>query len=631
VRRIIIGTAGHIDHGKTALVKALTGIDTDRLREEKERGISIDLGFAYLDLAGGLKVGVVDVPGHERFIKNMLAGVGGIDLVLFVVAADEGLMPQSREHFDIISLIGVTHAIFAITKADLVDDEMLAAVRDEVENFIAPTRFKGSPVVATSVETGQGLDDIKQAIAAMIAGIEERRIGEAVRLPIDRVFTMTGRGTVVTGTLWSGGISKEDRLEVQPGAHPVRVRSVEVHGEEVARALAGQRTALGIHGVEKIDLERGHCIVSPGDFEASSLIDVDFLLLASAPRPLESRTRVRLHLGASETIGRIFLLGQESLAPGGRAFAQLRLEAPVVAGFGDRFVLRNYSPMHTIGGGLVVDPLAEGHKASDATALAMLGRLASADAEGVVEEHLKASGAGAGTGLLRKKVSCGAAELDRRIASLAGHGKVFSVPGGIYLHAERLQDLEGRTETALKAYQAGNRLTWGMPREELRERLGSIDAGLLGWVLARLEAAGRATTRKGDVRAGRTRVELSPAEARARAVTLDLLKANLLQPPGEYDLQVEVRLPAEIFRKVMNLLIQEGEVVRLEPGVVMHRTAIEEGRSRVTALLKERGEATVSDLKTVLGTSRKYAVPLLEHLDRLGVTRRKGDKRVLVG
>jgi len=631
VRRVIIGTAGHIDHGKTALVKALTGIDTDRLQEEKDRGISIDLGFAHLDLAGDIKVGVVDVPGHERFIKNMLAGVGGIDIVLFVVASDEGIMPQTREHFDIISLLGVRHAVFALTKADMVEPEMIEVVRDEVETLISPTRFKGSPIIPTSVESGLGLDEVRRAMADIVARIEERGIGEATRLPIDRVFTMAGRGTVVTGTLWSGGVSKDDRLEIQPGGFPVRVRSVEVHGEEVARAFAGQRTALGIHGVEKLDIQRGYCVVSSGDFEASTLIDVEFLLLASVVKPLESRTRIRLHLGASETIGRIFLLGTDRLAPGGKAFAQVRLEGPLVAGLSDRFVLRAYSPMRTIGGGLVLDPVACGHGRSDAGVVEVLGRIARADLEGVVEEHVRAAAHGAGPDRLRKQVNCGPSQLDTLAKSLVGHGKLFVMPGGAYIHKERVRALESKIEEVLKAYQAGNRLSWGMPKEELRERLGSIEMGLLNWVLARLEAGGRIVTRKGDVRAGRGEVELGPAEARARAIILDLLRRNLFQPPAERQLETAAGLPGGPFGKVVNLLIQQGEVVRLEPGLIMHRAAIEEARTKITSYLKQHGEAAPSDLKGVLGTTRKYAVPLLEHLDKLGVTRRKGDKRTLVG
>jgi selenocysteine-specific elongation factor len=631
VRRVIIGTAGHIDHGKTALVKALTGIDTDRLAEEKERGISIDLGFAHLDLAGGLTVGVVDVPGHERFIKNMLAGVGGIDVVLFVVASDEGIMPQTREHFDIVSLLGVKHAVFALTKADMVDQDMVEAAREEVEGMLAPTVFKGSPIIPTSVVSGQGLDEVRRALADMVARVEERAIGEATRLPIDRVFTMAGRGTVVTGTLWSGSVGREDRLAIEPGGLAVRVRSVEVHGEDVERAFAGQRTALGLHGIEKVDIARGYCVVSPGDFEASTLLDVELLLLASIGRPLETRTRVRFHLGASEVIGRVFLLGSDRAVRGDKAFAQVRLEAPVVAGLADRFVLRTYSPMHTIGGGLVLNPVAAGHGRNDARAVEMLRRLASADLAGVLEEHVRAAPHGAGADHLRKLISCGPKRLEAIAKSLIAQGRLFEMPGGAYIHSERLRGLETTIDETLKAYQAENRLIWGMPREELRERLGSVEPGLFAWVLSRLEAAGRIATRKGDVRAGGGDVELGPAEAKARRVILDLLTRNLFQPPIERDLEAAAGLPGEPFRKVMNLLIQQGEVVRLEPGLVVHRKAVEEARAKITAFLREHGEAAPSDLKGALGTTRKYAVPLLEHLDKLGVTRRRGDKRTLVG
>lgn len=631
MRRLVVGTAGHIDHGKTALVKALTGIDTDRLQEEKERGISIDLGFAYLGLAGGVRVGVVDVPGHERFIKNMLAGAGGIDLVLFVVACDEGIMPQTREHFDIVSLLGVRYAVFALTKSDMVDEEMIDAVREEVRGFISATQFRDSPIVATSVETGRGLDELRRVLEQTVAKISERAIGEAVRLPVDRVFSMAGRGTVVTGTLWSGEVSVEDRLVVEPGAKPVRVRSVEVHGESVAKALAGQRTALGLHGVERSDVERGYCVVSPGDFEPSSIVDVELALLASTPKPLESRARIRFHLGASETIGRIFLLDRESLAPGATCHAQARLEAPVVAGFGDRYVLRTYSPMRTIGGGRVLDPAADGHKRGDPAVLEHLKALAAGDLAGVAESHLRRSGHGLAPSVLRKKLSCGPGPVEAIAKALLAAGKVVEMPGGLLIHASGLSRIEAQIETILKAYKAENRLTWGMPREQLRERLGTIDLSFMNHLIARLEADGRLSVRKGSVRAGGAGVDLSPAEARTRALTLDLLKQGMLQPPTEKDLQAEARIPADVFRKVVSLLIEDGEIVRLEPGIVVAKAAIDQGSAVVRAYLKEHGEATAGDLKTALGTTRKYAVPLLEYLDRMGVTRRKGDKRSLVG
>jgi selenocysteine-specific elongation factor len=630
MRRVILGTAGHIDHGKTALIKALTGIDTDRLREEKERGISIDLGFAHLDLPGDLKVGIVDVPGHEKFIKNMLAGVGGIDLVLFVVACDEGIMPQTREHFDIVSLLGVGSAVFALTKSDLVDAEMVAIVRDEVENLIKQTRFEGAAIIPTSTKTGDGVEGVRGAIERAVAGIEERKIGDAARLPVDRVFTMAGRGTVVTGTLWSGTISKEDRLEILPGMTPVRVRSIEVHGQHVDSAYAGQRTALGLHGVDTHQVRRGDCVVSPGDFGATSVLDGEIYLLPTSARVLKHKARIRFHLGAGEVMGRVFLIGPENLEPGDKCFAQVRLEDPLVAGFGDLFVIRTYSPMRTIGGGRVLDPSPSRRKRRDQHVSQWLRLLATADVTQIVEGHIRVSGMGTRLDALRLRLNRGRREIETVVRDLEASGKIFEPSAGLYIHAEVLAELEHGIEDTLGTYQAGHRLTWGMPKEELRERLGSVEMAFLNWVLGRLESDGRVFSKKGSVRVGTGDVDLSPEETRARSLVVGLLKAGLFQPPSERDLETKSGVPAETVRRVITLLIGDGEITRLEPGLVMHASAIEEARLRVTEYLKEHGEATASDLKGVLGTSRKYAVPLLERLDRLGVTRRRGDKRTLI-
>lgn len=627
---MVLGTAGHIDHGKTALIKALTGIDTDRLQEEKVRGISIDLGFAHFDLPGGQKIGIVDVPGHERFIKNMLAGVGGIDLVLFVVACDEGIMPQTREHFDIVSLLGVRRAVFALTKADLVDREMVDIVREEVRSLIDETGFRGSPIIPTSTRTGQGLDEISRAIESAVTGIEERQVGEAARLPIDRVFTMTGRGTVVTGTLWSGTISTEDRLVIQPGSKPVRVRSIEVHGQPAERAFAGQRTALGIHGIEKREIERGYCVVTPGDFEATSIVDGEIRLLPGSAKPLKHRARIRFHLGASEIMGRLYLIGAESVAPGEKRFGQVRLENPVVAGFGDRFVIRTYSPMRTVGGGRVLDPLPPGRRKRDRGLTEWLGLLAGGDKKCVVEAYIEASGLGVKLAAIRPRLNWGTRELQAIIAELEAEQKVFQPAAGLYLHQRTLARLEDKIVAILESYQAERRLTWGMPKEELRERLGSVEMAFLNWVLGRLETDGRIFIKKGSVRAGSGDVELSDHEAKARSLVVRLLKANLFQPPSERDIEAESGLPVEAVKKVISLLIEDGEITRLEPGLIMHADAIDEAKAKISAYLRQHGEATASDLKGVLGTSRKYAVPVLERLDRLGVTRRKGDKRTLI-
>jgi selenocysteine-specific elongation factor len=630
VRRVILGTAGHIDHGKTALIKALTGIDTDRLREEKARGISIDLGFAHIDLSGDLKVGIVDVPGHEKFIKNMLAGVGGIDLVLFVVACDEGIMPQTKEHFDIISLLGVSTAIFALTKSDLVDAEMIDMVREEVEDLIKDTRFREAAVIATSTKTGDGVEVVRGAIGEAVARMEERKIGEAVRLPVDRVFTMTGRGTVVTGTLWSGTVSKEDRLEILPGPRPVRVRSIEVHGSHVDSAYAGQRTALGVHGVDTDEVRRGNCVVSPGDFKATSVLDAEVHLLPTSPRILKHKARIRFHLGASEVMARIFLIGGESLKPGEKCFAQVRLEDPLVAGFGDLFVVRTYSPMRTVGGGTVLDPSPLRRRKRDEGITEWLTLLATADMKQVVEGHIRASGLGTRIDALRLRLNRGSSEIETVIRDLADGAKIFEPAPGLYIHADVLAGLEGRIEKTLETYQARQRLTWGMPKEELREKLGSVEMAFLNWVLGRLEKNGRVFSKKGSVRAGTGDVELSRDEVKARSLVVGQLKAGLFRPPSERDLETKSGVPAETVRKVITLLINDGEITRLEPGLVMHSSAIEEARSRIEGYLKEHGEATASDLKGVLGTTRKYAVPLLERLDRLGITRRQGAKRTLI-
>lgn len=627
---MILGTAGHIDHGKTELIKALTGIDTDRLQEEKSRGISIDLGFAHLELPDGTVLGIVDVPGHERFIKNMLAGVGGIDLVLFVVACDESIMPQTREHFDIVSLLGVHHAIFALTKSDLVDDDMTAIVRDEVEDLIASTPFEGSPIIVTSTKTGQGLDDLLSALEGVAARVEERRLSEAVRLPIDRVFTMTGRGTVVTGTLWSGKISREDRLQLQPAGKPIRIRSVEVHGRDVDQAFAGQRTALGLHGVDKDDIERGDCVVSPQDFWPTSIIDAEIHLLPAVPRALKSRGRIRFHLAASEIMARVFLIGAEAVKPGDKAFAQLRLEEPVVAGFGDRFVMRSYSPMMTIGGGRVLDPLAPRHRRCDNRVADWLRTLATGPFKATVDAYTRSSKTGLGYEALRARLTSGRRLIEAAVTELIGEGKVFEVPPETFIHADTLRDLGDRIVETLEAYQVRNRLKWGMPKEELRERLGSVDMGFFNWILARLETEGRLFIKKGSVRAGTGEVSLSPEEEKARSLVVKLLRAELFQPPSERDLERNAGVPPETLRRVITLLIEDGRIVRLEPGLVVHAAAIEEAQTRVSAYLKEHGAATASDLKGVLGTTRKYAVPLLEHLDRLGITRRQGSNRTLL-
>lgn len=629
MRRVVLGTAGHIDHGKTELIKALTGVNTDRLKEEQERGISIDLGFARIDLPGGVQVGLVDVPGHERFVKNMLAGVGGIDAVLFVIAADEGIMPQTREHFDIISLLGVRHAVFALTKTDIAEPGMVDLVREDVEKFLEGTPFAGAPVVETSAVTGEGLDDLRKAMLEVIGRIEDRAIGEAARLPVDRVFSMTGFGTVVTGTLWSGSIAREDRLEVLPGGVGVRVRGVEVHDEKVQRAYAGQRTAVALHGVDKSDLERGHCVVTPGEFETTTSLDTELYLLPSIRREMRTGSRIRFHLGSSEVLGRLFTIGGGNVSPGEKAFVQVRLEAPVVAAFGDRFVIRRYSPASTVGGGRVLETHARRHKKKDTGIARLLGLLATGSLEDIVEALIAGYGRDALLEVVRKRLNLARKEARDIADSLTEGGRLHEVSPGAYIHADVLKRIEEGIRRTLGDYQSRNNLEWGMSKEELREKMALSD-GLLNWILGRLSDEGEVFTRKGRVRAGSSDVELSPAEDAARKTILRLLEDRMFQTPSEADIAKAARTDAATLRKVIGLLMEEGSVVKLDAGLYVHARAIDEARKRITEYLRAHGEGTVSELKNVLETTRKYAVPILEHLDRLGVTRRAADKRKLI-
>jgi len=629
VRRVVLGTAGHIDHGKTALIKALTGVDTDRLKEEKERGISIELGFARIDFPDGLQVGLVDVPGHERFVKNMLAGAGGIDAVLFVVAADEGIMPQTREHFDIISLLGVRHAVFAITKTDIAEADMTELVREDVQKFIENTPFSGAPVVATSATTGEGLDDLRQAMAGVIAEIEDRSIGEAARLPVDRVFSMTGFGTVVTGTLWSGTITRDDRLEVLPGGAGVRVRGVEVHDKKVEVAYAGQRTAVALHGVDRDGVERGVCVVTPGEFEVTSMVDTELYLLPSYKKKLRDGARIRFHLGSSETLARVFVTGANLANPGEKTFVQVRLEEPVVAAFGDRFVIRSYSPAHTIGGGRVLDTRAGKHRKKDAGAAEFLEVLASGTPNETVEAHFMRYAQGGQLDDVRKRLALTRAEAASIAAALVEGGRLYEVAPGAYIQADVLANLERGVIETLTGYQVRNKLEWGMSKEELREKTGLSD-GLFNWVLDRLAGESGVFARKGKVRMGSSDMELSPQEEAVRKTVLRLLEERMFQTPSEGDIARAAGTDSATLKKVMSLLVEEGAVVKLDAGVFLHGRAIEEATAKVTGYLAEHEEATVSELKNALGTTRKYAVPILEHLDRLGVTRRAADKRKLI-
>jgi selenocysteine-specific elongation factor len=615
MRDIIVGTAGHIDHGKTALVRALTGIDTDRLEEEKRRGISIDLGFAHLELAGDVRMGFVDVPGHERFVKNMLAGAGGIDLVLLVVAADESVKPQTREHFDICRLLGVKEGIVALTKADLVDRDVLGLARLEVEEFVAGSFLEGAPVVAVSSATGEGLDELRARLLEMARTTPVKDASRHFRLPIDRVFSMRGFGTVVTGTLISGSVEKERELEAHPGGRRLRVRGIQVHGRAVERALAGQRTALNVAGAEPYELGRGMVLAEPGLFQPTRSADCRLELLPSA-KPLKNHAPVHFHAGTAEVEARVRLFGREALEPGQRAYARLVLREPLLMLPGDRFIIRMFSPAVTIGGGVVVD--IGGHRyrrGEDAAA-----RLEAFGVPVLVRE----SKYGLGLSELVARTGLMAAEIER--AAKSERLIALEHPQFWLVDCEWFQAMLARLASLLEAFHRENPLLAGMQKQELRSReLAGAPPFLLD---AMIERAAGIVAEGETVRLATHQVVLKQDEEQATAAIERAFREAGLGVPAVNDVLSKSGVAAGRARSLLERLLKQGRLIRISGELVFHRSAIDALRAR---LAERRGERlSVAQFKELAGISRKYAIPLLEYLDRERVTRREGDQRVVL-
>ncbi|HZU24645.1 MAG TPA: selenocysteine-specific translation elongation factor, partial [Bryobacteraceae bacterium] len=616
MKHVIVGTAGHIDHGKTALVRALTGIDTDRLKEEKERGISIDLGFAHLDLSPGVRLGFVDVPGHERFIKNMLAGVAGIDVVLFIIAADESLKPQTLEHFDICRLLDIRRGIVVLTKADLVDADILELVRLEAEEFVKGSFLEGAPVVAVSSTTGAGLDELRAELARAAADAVEKDDTRWFRLPIDRVFTMKGFGTVVTGTLISGSVKTEQDVEVQPGGRTVRVRGIQTHGRKVSSASAGQRTALNLSGIEPGDLARGMMLTEPKRFEAVTHFDCSFELLPGA-KSLRHRSPVHFHAGTAEVMAEIRRIGATApFPPGTRQYARIKLVEPLLLLPGDRFIVRMFSPVVTIGGGAVIDIAPP--RRETAERLAALERASAGERVRLLVSESR-FGMGmpeliARTGMLRTEIA--AAARDPRLVHL-------EEPQFWLMDKEWVDGKIASLHEALKRFHREKPLLAGMSKEDLRAR-ELADAP--PFVLDALLRAAKTIVVKGDlVRLSSHTVALKEEEEEAtRRIEKAFREAGLAAPSTGEVLSRSGVDPARS-RTLLQILLRERTLVRISDDLVFHSSAID----RLHAILAERrGQRfAVPAFKDWTGVSRKYAIPLLEFLDREHVTQREGDFR----
>lgn len=623
MKHVIVGTAGHIDHGKTALVRALTGIDTDRLEEEKRRGISIELGFAHLDLGPALRLGFVDVPGHERFVKTMLAGAWGIDLVLLVVAADESIKPQTREHFEICRLLGIQHGLVALTKADLVEPDLVELVRLEVEEFVRGSFLEGAPVIAVSAVTGQGLDELKQALAAVAAATPEKDATRHFRLPVDRSFSLRGHGTVVTGTLISGTVAREDEIEAHPLGRRLRVRGIQVHGEPVERARAGQRTALNLAGAEPAEVPRGTVLTAPGVFRPTTRFDCRLELLASA-RPLKNGAPIHFHAGTAEIEAEIRLLEHAArLEPGQSAWVRILLREPALLLPGDRFIIRMFSPVVTIGGGVVVDIAPRRYRRGERPAprLEALAGGSLPDRLGLLVGETRW---GASLGELVAQTGLMPGEIEEAAPSA---GLVVLPQAGPWLVSRKLlEEAASRLRAALLEHHRANPLKPGMPKEQARSLvLPASPAFLLDAVI---ERAGDVVAEGEILRLAGHSITLREEEQRAlESIEVAFEKARWTPPPAA-EVLAKAGLDAARGRMLLEMLLRKGTLVRLADDLIFHASALAELRALVAAHKGEKFD--VARFKQWTGLSRKYAIPLLEYLDRERLTRREGDQRVVL-
>lgn len=625
MRTLVLGTAGHIDHGKTALVRALTGVDTDRLPEEKRRGITIDLGFADLTLPSGDRIGIVDVPGHEAFVRNMLAGATGVDLALLVIAADEGVMPQTREHLAILELLGVQGGVIALTKIDLVEPEWLELVGDEVREHVAGGSLGSAPVVPVSARTGAGLPDLLAALGTAAGAVSQPEASDLFRMPIDRVFTVRGTGTVVTGTVWSGSAHREQSLRLLPAESIVRVRGLQGFGEDRESIRAGERAAIALAGMNRSDLQRGDVLVAGEGWAPASMITASLRVLPEAARPITQRQRVRFHLGAAEVLARVVLLEGDELEPGAEAWAQLRLEGQAVARAGDRFVLRSYSPVTTIAGGVVVEPVAGKRKRLDTDARRRLERIPGKPAAAV-----QACVVGAGwRGVRRSKLPVLTPHPPEVIAEALAASTEFLDLDGTLVDAALLEETRTRITKALDAYHAAEPIAAGAGIDELRRVLPpEAAAGLFDAAVRTLTDEGALAHEGAVVRRADFAPRLTGDQERAITQLLEVFASAGLTPPAPAELPTELATRADLDRLV-RLLERRGRLVQLGPGVWLDAGSFDDAVRRAHAAFPPGASVTTGEFKDLFGITRKYLIPLLERFDRTGVTVRKGDVRVL--
>ena len=631
MKRIVIGTAGHIDHGKTTLIRALTGIDCDRLKEEKERGITTELGFAHYKSDDDLVIGIVDVPGHERFVRHMVAGAWGIDMALLVVAADEGVMPQTREHVDICELLGLKRGIVAITKSDMVDEEMVELVREDILDFLKGRPLEGAPIIPVSATTGANIDVLRATIREMALELEERSRAGIFRLPVDRVFTIRGLGTIVTGTCISGSIRVGEEIEIYPFERRAKIRNIQAYHEDAPEAIAGQRVALNLQGIERQHVERGTIIGRPDTLILSSRIDASFRYLKLPLKPIRNDTILRFHIATTHTEARLVLMDGDKVEPGEEVFAQFIFPQPIVTLPGDRYILRGPYAIQTIGGGQVLDVMPGRHKRKTAGLEPMYDLLTGEDMVRKAEFHVrKGEFGGLATSMIAILLGRDAAFTARIIDQLRESGRVKPV-GKIIIHIDNFSEYKNRLRALLKEFHQKNPIKVGISKEELRMRLPRVEPAVFQAALDECIAEGAVEVDKDKVRekgAGR-----APDKERegAEEEILGRLRSLALTPPTLKELAAELKKPEKTVRDILERLVFERKVVKTKGDMYFHGEAVEMLKERITSFLKAQKEMTPADFRSMFDLSRKFMIPLLEYLDEIKLTIRVGDKRVLRG
>lgn len=633
MRNAIIGTAGHIDHGKTTLIKALTGIETDRLKEEKKRGITIDLGFAFFEVTNGRKVGVVDVPGHERFIKNMLAGVSGIDLVLLVIAADEGFMPQTQEHLDILSILDVQKGIVVLTKKDLVDDEWLNLVKEDIRDRVQGTFLEHAPIVSVSSIEGIGMDELKMHIAQLTEKVENKDVSQPLRLPVDRVFTMPGFGTVVTGTLIEGKIEEKQALIIYPNSLEARVRNIQVHGKTVFQAFAGQRVAINLTGVKKEDISRGDILADPDTMKNTMLVDVKLNLLKSSKRKIEHWNRLRFYHGTKEVLCRVVLLDKDELNPGESCYAQLRLEEETACKYGDRFVVRYYSPLETIGGGRILDPNAIKHKKSNSDIITNLEAKNEGNKDVIIENILnKFSNELPDIKFIAVQAGLSEKIVEETLGSFVEKGLALKLSNDIFMHRDFIEKSEEVLIEFLVKFHKKNPLKSGVSKEEIRSRFFNNTKGKLFDEIIDIYSKNNIIRIFRDLIALKGfEVKLSKEQIVLKDKILKIYKDDEFKPPllKEVIKALSIRGKDKEIKDIIEVMIDTNLLVKLNDDIILNIDVYNKAKKLLKEYLEKNRSITLAQYRDILNTSRKYVVPILEHFDSIKLTKRMEDKRVL--